>query len=126
MGWKIVLDGQQTCDLGKLPVDFFEQLANEEGIDYWDLYYQHPARTVARFNAFLDGCVAHFGITKPVFEDMDAFQEFTNDREKLVQPGEPIAEEPMEMGFPTEPGNETPADTSSSGSPEITAGPQQS
>ena len=117
MGWKIELEDGTVLDVGKLPDGFFDAQAKAEGVDYWDIYNQHPATNIARFNAILAACCEKAAIEVPTFEDMDAWVAFTN--EQITPPGVPIHEEPVLDGFPQEPG-ETEA-TSSSTSP----GPQE-
>ncbi len=122
MGWQIQLDDGTVLDVGKLKDEFFEEQSKSEGVDYWDVYNQHPAANIGRFRAILTACCARAGVDPPTFEDMDAWVRFTN--EKVIPPGAPIEEKPMVDGFPPTPGELEVGSTS--GSPGGTDGPPTS
>lgn len=121
--WSITLEDGTVLEVGKLPPSFFSAQAKAEGVDYWNVYYGHPAASIERFDAILDAFAAKLGIERPTFEDMDSFQDFTEDPEKIAPPVQKISDEPVFDGFPQMPG-ETGSSTSSSGSPGDSDGPR--
>lgn len=118
MGWTAKLEDGTVVNFGQLPVSFYEAQAAAEGVDYWTLYNQHPARSIPRWRAFCAAAKEHLGVEIPDFGTMDEFQDFTDER---VTNGEPFDEEPVIDGFPPVPGRTD--DGSTSTSPGVTTGP---
>lgn len=120
MGWNIKLEDGTTVNLGLLPPSFYEETAEAEEVSYFDIYSEHPARSVKRWNAFSQGAQQHLGKALPTFDTMDAFSDFIGEAGNIENFD--LSEQPVVDGFPQVPGE--PEDGDTSGSPGSTDGPQ--
>lgn len=121
MGWQITLEDGTVLKVGKLPRAFFRERAALEGVPYWEVYIEHPAANMDRFDAILEACCERQGVELPTFDDMDEWVKFTNEQ---VSADVPIEDKPMVDGFPQTPGE--PESGSTSTSPGDMDGPQTS
>ncbi len=116
MAWRVNLGGDKEFELGKLPATKLQEIADAEGVFWWDILNQHPARSLQRFIAVVDACALSAGISPSPSQRIvtgDDFVEAAEGDTAWVTEIADIEDQPMGDGFPTTP--ESPESGSSSG-----------
>lgn len=115
MGWTVsfdTYDGEKVVNLDDLSPEVFEAIAKDEpGENFWGVY-KSPGENPDRLYRVICAAASHAGIDPPGRpESMKAIQ----DQAAMFDTVLDIEEQPMQNGFPQEPG--TPESGSSSGVP---------
>ncbi len=116
MAWRVNLGGDKEYELVDLPVTKLQEIADAEGVFWWDVVNQHPARSLQRFIAVVDACALSAGVSpSPSMQIVTGrdFIEATEGDTAWVTEVEDIEDRPMGDGFPTQP--DAPESGSSSG-----------
>jgi hypothetical protein len=125
MAWKINLGGDKEVELTDLSVDKLQDIADEEGVFWWDIVNQHPARSIQRFRAVVDACAEQAGISPSPSVEIFSAKDFiaaTEGDSAWVREVTDIEDRPAENGFPptaseTATGSSTGVSESSDGLP---------
>lgn len=122
MAWRIHFaadDGEEkSFDVDDLPIEFFKELAREEGVRFWDIG-DDPGENPDRFYKIVQAAAEQLGIDPPDRpETMRAIRVMAEMFSRVPD----VEEQPMMDGFPQVPGETEVGSTSTS--PGDTDGPQ--